>query len=118
MADTTDKLYRCCNTCIHKSDNFYQCDNAKSCYNGFSAYSPNAEMQKTEAPEAEAVPALSGQFVHERGEGWVGIAYQSESVGITVFIRRDTDLGVRDCNDMMERISRMSEAEKLALVMR
>ncbi len=66
----------------------------------------------------EATPKLPGQFVHECGEGWVGIAYQSESLGMTVFIRRDTDLGVRNCNDMMERISRMSENEKLALVMR
>ncbi|OQB25698.1 MAG: hypothetical protein BWY11_00216 [Firmicutes bacterium ADurb.Bin182] len=47
-----DKLYRCCNTCAHKDDGFYQCSKASECYNGFSAYSPNAEMQKQEEKES------------------------------------------------------------------
>lgn len=42
------KLYRCCNTCTHKDNSFYGCSKADECYNGFSAYSPNAEMVKFE----------------------------------------------------------------------
>ena len=61
---------------------------------------------------------MTGKFVHENGPGWVGIAYQSESVGMTVFIRPDTDHGVNDCNEMMARIERMTEAERMALVTR
>lgn len=46
--EVNKKLYRCCNTCAHKDNSFYQCSKASECYNGFSAYSPNAEMQKQE----------------------------------------------------------------------
>jgi len=45
------KLYRCCNTCIHKDDSFYGCSKASECYNGFSAYFPNNEMRKQEKQE-------------------------------------------------------------------
>jgi len=41
-------LYRCCNTCIHKDNSFYVCSKAEECFNGFSAYAPNAEIQKQE----------------------------------------------------------------------
>lgn len=44
-------LYRCCNTCLYKDNSFYGCNKAGECYNGFSAYSPNAEMQKDEKNE-------------------------------------------------------------------
>ena len=43
------KLYRCCNTCAHKDNSFYQCSKASECYNGFSAYSPNEEIKKQES---------------------------------------------------------------------
>lgn|GEM_PF-1153893 len=43
-----EKLYRCCNTCEYKDESFYGCSKAKECYNGFSAYSPNAEMRRQE----------------------------------------------------------------------
>ena len=46
MEDPT--LYRCCNTCEFKDDSIYGCAKANICYNGFSAYSPNAEMQAEE----------------------------------------------------------------------
>lgn len=62
--------------------------------------------------------ALTGKFVHENGAGWVGIAYVSDSIGKTVFIRPDTDLGVIDCQKMMECIERMSDEEKFALITR
>lgn len=51
------KLYRCCNTCAHKNNSFYQCSKASECYNGFSAYSPNEEMQKQETEK----PQLAGR---------------------------------------------------------
>ncbi len=47
------KLYRCCNTCEHKDDSFYGCNKANVCYNGFSAYSPNAEMKKQEEQQEQ-----------------------------------------------------------------
>jgi hypothetical protein len=43
-----EKLYHCCNTCIHKANNFYGCKIPKECFNGFSAYEPNEEMIKQE----------------------------------------------------------------------
>lgn len=44
-------LYRCCNTCAYKDNSFYGCSKAGECYNGFSAYVPNAEMQRQEEQE-------------------------------------------------------------------
>lgn len=38
------KLYRCCNTCTYKDKSVYGCSKAGECYNGFSAYAPNAEI--------------------------------------------------------------------------
>lgn len=40
------RLYRCCNTCTYRDTSFYGCSKAHECYNGFSAYSPNVEMQE------------------------------------------------------------------------
>ncbi len=49
-----DDLYRCCNTCEHKDNSFYRCSKASECFNGFSEYSPNADMKKLqEALESE-----------------------------------------------------------------
>lgn len=45
------RLYRCCNTCDYKDSSFYGCSKAGECYNGFSAYAPNTEMQKQEVQE-------------------------------------------------------------------
>ena len=45
------KLYRCCNTCTYKDKSVYGCSKAGECYNGFSAYAPNAEIQKQEEHE-------------------------------------------------------------------
>ena len=44
------KLYRCCKTCeFRDSSYYYGCSKANVCYNGFSAYQPNAEMRAFEA---------------------------------------------------------------------
>ncbi len=51
-----DKLYRCCNTCVYKNDSFYQCSKASECFNGFSAYVPNTEMQKQEKAKHTPTP--------------------------------------------------------------
>lgn len=59
---------------------------------------------------------LPGKFVYSSGQGWQGIDYVSESVGMTVFLRPDTDHGIIDCQNMMERIKNMSNADKIALV--
>lgn len=48
--------YRCCNTCLYKDNSFYGCSKASECYNGFSAYSPNAEMKEA------AQPAIDGRL--------------------------------------------------------
>lgn len=61
---------------------------------------------------------MTGKFVFSSGQGWIGIDYVSESVGMTMFIRPNTDLGVIDCQEAMERIERMTEQEKQELVMR
>lgn len=45
------KLYHCCNTCLYKDDSYYGCSKSDVCYNGFSAYSPNAKMKKQEELE-------------------------------------------------------------------
>lgn len=49
------KLYRCCNTCAYKDKSLYGCSKAHECYNGFSAYTPNAEMKKQEQQESDKV---------------------------------------------------------------
>lgn len=52
--DAQGKLRRCCLTCLYNGGGgLYGCSNDKNCFNGFSAYTPNAEMQKQEAEDAE-----------------------------------------------------------------
>lgn len=46
-----NNLYRCCNSCEYKDSSLYGCCKASECYNGFTAYSPNAEMRKQEAEQ-------------------------------------------------------------------
>lgn len=60
----------------------------------------------------------AGSFVTSRGDGWIGIDYVSPSIGCTVRIWRDTDLGVIDRDYMMDRIGRMTSYEKASLIMR
>lgn len=45
---TESKLYHCCNTCANKDNSFYGCSKGNDCYNGFSAFTPNLEMQSHE----------------------------------------------------------------------
>lgn len=47
------KLYPCCNTCKHHADNRYSCAKPSQCFNGFSAYEPNAEMVEQEKSPSE-----------------------------------------------------------------
>ena len=69
-----DKLYRCCNTCEHKySDNyhciFHHCSKQSVCYNGFSAYSPNAEMQNQEELDYDSYIAEQERIADEVIDG-------------------------------------------------
>ena len=48
------ELYRCCKTCEYRDGSYYGCSKADVCYNGFSAYQPNAKMR---AFEKEKEPA-------------------------------------------------------------
>jgi hypothetical protein len=90
-------------------------------------YKDNGERERTMTPEEwrelcewvenkKAFARFRGRFVFSSGTGWQGIDYISDALGMTVFIRPDTDLGVRDCNDMMERIGHMTDTEKMALI--
>ena len=42
------ELYRCCKTCEYRDGSYYGCSKADVCYNGFSAYQPNAKMRAFE----------------------------------------------------------------------
>lgn len=66
----------------------------------------------------EMVTFRNGYFCHERGNDWVGVAYVSDSISKTVFIRRDTDSGLRDCNSMLSLIKNMSNNERQELIER
>lgn len=45
------KLIRNCYTCEYKDNSFYGCSKAKECYNGKSAYKPNADILDQEKKE-------------------------------------------------------------------
>lgn len=59
-----------------------------------------------------------GSFVYSRGDGWIGIDYVSHALGCTVRIWSDTDIGVKEQTELMERIQRMTNYEKAALLFR
>lgn len=62
----------------------------------------------------------NGKFVMSGGGDsyFVGIDFVSRSLGCTVWARGNTDLGLRDRDEMMERIGRMTNYEKSNLVLR
>ena len=59
-----------------------------------------------------------GSFVYSHGDGWIGIDYASHALGCTVRIWNDTDIGVKEQTELMERIQRMTNYEKAALLFR